>query len=89
MYYVYLLECVDGTIYTGITTNVPRRFKEHQSGKGGHFTRSRKVKRILHTETHADRGAALKREAHIKRLSRQKKLDLVRAHHATRRTRKE
>jgi putative endonuclease len=78
MYFVYLLECVDGSIYTGITTDVSRRFEEHRSGKGGHFTRAKKVKKVLYTEEQKDRGSALKREAEIKGLSRLKKLELVR-----------
>lgn len=77
MYFVYLLECEDKTIYTGITTDVKRRFKEHQEGKGGHFTRARKVKKVLYTEEHTDRSSALKREAAIKKLSRKEKLKLV------------
>ena len=50
MYYVYLLQCGDGTIYTGITTDVLRRFKEHKNGKGGHYTSSKKAVKILCTE---------------------------------------
>lgn len=76
-YYVYLLECADGSIYTGITTDVARRFKEHAAGKGGHFTRSHTPVRILHTEEHSDRSSASKREAEIKGLSRDKKLKLA------------
>jgi len=77
MYYVYLIECDDQSIYTGITTDVDRRFAEHQAGKGGHFTRSRKVKKVLYTEKQPDRSSALKREAEIKSWPREKKLALV------------
>ena len=77
MYFVYLLECEDGSLYTGITTDVARRLKEHQAGTGGHFTRARGAKRILYTEEHPDRSSASKREAAIKKLSRPKKLKLV------------
>ena len=77
MYFVYLLECADGSIYTGITTDVSRRFKEHATGKGGHFTRSHKPVRILYTEAHPDRSSASKREAEIKRFSRTEKLQLT------------
>ena len=77
MYYVYLLECEDGSIYTGITTDVARRFKEHQEGKGGRFTRAKKAKRIAHTEEHPDRSSALKREAEIKSWTRERKVALV------------
>ena len=77
MYFVYLLECADTRIYTGIATDVSRRFKEHVTGKGGHFTRSHKPVRILYTEAHPDRSSASKREAEIKRFSRTEKLQLT------------
>jgi putative endonuclease len=77
MYFVYLLECKDGSIYTGITTDVERRLSEHKKGKGGHFTRSKVAKRIIYTEKHPDRSSASKREAEIKSWSRGKKLKLV------------
>jgi len=76
-YFVYLLECEDDSLYTGITTDVGRRFKEHKDGTGGHFTRAKKAKRIVYSEQHANRSSALKREAAIKRLTREKKLTLV------------
>ncbi len=77
MYFVYILECSDGTLYTGITTDVTRRFSEHRSGKGGAYTRSKKVKKILYTEKHPNRSSALKREYEIKRWSHQKKIGLT------------
>ncbi|MDP3954514.1 MAG: GIY-YIG nuclease family protein [bacterium] len=77
MYFVYLMECSDKSIYTGITTDVQRRFSEHKKKKGGHYTGSRKVVRILHTEQYATRSEALKREAEIKGWNRQKKLNLI------------
>ncbi|MBU4350988.1 GIY-YIG nuclease family protein [Candidatus Parcubacteria bacterium] len=77
MYYVYLIECGDGTIYTGITTDIQRRLKEHSSGKGGAYTRSKKVKKILYTEQYIDRSNALKRETEIKGWRRKKKLNLI------------
>ncbi|PIR41295.1 MAG: hypothetical protein COV31_02005, partial [Candidatus Yanofskybacteria bacterium CG10_big_fil_rev_8_21_14_0_10_46_23] len=64
-------------VYTGITTDVGRRFEEHKSGKGGHYTKSKKVVRILYTEKFQTRGEALKREAQIKKWSRNKKLGLI------------
>lgn len=76
-YFVYILECADGSLYTGIATDVARRFEEHKSGKGAHYTSARKPVRILYTETYPDRSAALKREAQIKKLSRPKKLTLI------------
>ena len=77
MYYVYLIECEDGTIYTGITTDIQRRFKEHSLGKGGAYTRSKKVKKVLYTEEYKDRSSALKRETEIKGWRREKKLGLI------------
>lgn len=77
MYFVYLLECGDKSIYTGITTDVERRFKEHSSGKGGAYTRSKKVKKVLYTERFSTRSEALKREAEIKGWHQAKKLALI------------
>lgn len=76
MYFVYLLECADKSIYTGIATDVERRFKEHQKGTAAAYTRSRKAVRILYTEKAVDRSTALKREAAIKKLSRTEKIAL-------------
>jgi putative endonuclease len=77
MYYVYLIECADSTLYTGITTDIQRRFKEHSSGKGGAYTRSKKVKKVLYTEKFKNRSEALKRESEIKGWNRSKKLSLI------------
>jgi putative endonuclease len=77
MYYVYIIECVDATLYTGITTDVARRFAEHKAGKGGHYTRAHPVKRVLYSEPAATRSAALKREAEIKKWPREKKMGLA------------
>jgi predicted GIY-YIG superfamily endonuclease len=77
MYFVYLIECGDKSIYTGITTDLTRRLEEHKNGIGGRYTRSRKIIRILYSEKHPNRSAALKREAYIKSWSRAKKLDLI------------
>lgn len=76
-YSVYLLKCADKSIYTGITTDVERRFKEHVAGKASRYTRAHKAVKIVYTEKHKDRSAALKREAEIKNLIRSKKLDLI------------
>ncbi len=77
MYFVYLIECKDESLYTGITTNVERRFAEHKDGVGGRYTNSKKVVKVVYTEKHPDRSSALKREAQIKSWTRQKKLDLI------------
>ncbi|MDB5266568.1 MAG: endonuclease [Parcubacteria group bacterium] len=77
MYVVYILECKNGTLYTGITTDVERRVKEHRGGKGGHYTRSKGVKKLLYTEKHPNRSSASKREAEIKGWTRGQKLEFV------------
>ncbi len=77
MYFVYLIQCEGGSIYTGITTDIKRRFKEHQDKVGGHYTRAHNVEKILYTEECQTRSEALKREAEIKKLSRGKKLELI------------
>ena len=77
MYSIYLVQCAGGSIYTGITTDVERRFAEHKNKKGGHYTSSHKVLKIIHTEELATRSLALKREAEIKNWPRAKKLALA------------
>jgi putative endonuclease len=73
---VYLLECGDESLYTGITTDLARRVEEHKAGKGGAYTRAKKVKKILYSEKHKSRSSASKRESEIKTWPRQKKLTL-------------
>lgn len=77
MYFVYLLECSDKTIYTGITTDVDRRFAEHSSGEGANYTRAHGAKKILYTEKFKNRSEASKREAEIKKMTRDEKLRLI------------
>lgn len=77
MYFVYILECSDKSLYTGVTNDLERRFQQHKNKKGGHFTSSKDVVRIVYTEEHPDRSSALKRELQIKGWTRQKKLDLI------------
>lgn len=79
-YYVYLLRCGDGTLYTGYTDDVERRLAVHQSGKGAKYTRSRLPVELVYSEALPDKSAALRREAAIKKLPREKKLALVQAH---------
>ena len=75
---VYIIKASDGSLYTGITTDVQRRFVEHCSPeKGARFFRGRKPVEVVYTETHPDRSSALKREAAIKRLSRGEKIELI------------
>jgi putative endonuclease len=78
VYHIYILRCRDGTLYTGITTDVSRRFAEHRAGTASKYTRSRGVVRVVYTESCGTRGAALSRESAIKRLSRNEKLNFIR-----------
>ena len=77
MYYVYLIQCEDKSIYTGVTNDLERRFLEHKGKIGGHYTHSHKVEKILYTEKYNTRSEALKRETQIKGWRREKKLALV------------
>ena len=77
MWYVYLIECEDKSIYTGITDDLQQRFEHHRESKGGRYTRSHKVIKILHSEKFQTKSEALKREAQIKGWRREKKLNLI------------
>lgn len=76
-YFVYLVECADGTLYTGISTDVARRVAEHNAGAGAKYTRARRPVRVVYVEEAADRSAASRREFEIKRLSRKEKEALI------------
>ncbi|MEK7097843.1 MAG: GIY-YIG nuclease family protein [Patescibacteria group bacterium] len=76
-WFVYMALCADKSIYTGITTNVQRRFREHMTGKGAKYTRAKQIRKILYTEKQRNRSFALKREMEIKGWSREKKLKLA------------
>lgn len=75
---VYILECGDGTLYTGITDDLERRLKAHSRGKGAKYTRGRGPLKLRYREELADKGAALKRECAIKRLRKSEKIALFR-----------
>ena len=77
MYYVYMVKCRDGTLYTGTAADVEKRIAVHNSGKGAKYTRSRLPVTLVYQETVADKSAALKREIAIKRLPRIEKLQLI------------
>ena len=72
-FYCYILECSDGTYYTGWSTDPERRLREHNSGRGARYTRSRRPVRLVYLEELPDKSAALKRERAIKALSASKK----------------
>ena len=77
MWYVYMLKCQDGAIYTGVTDDIARRFKEHEQGKGGHYTNYNRPREILYKEPFEDRLDAEQREQQIKCWSKAKKLSLI------------
>lgn len=78
-WYLYILRCADDSLYTGITTNLVRRIQEHNTDKarGAKSLRGRKPVTLVYTEKHINRSAASLREAAIKKLSREKKLELI------------
>lgn len=75
---VYVLRCRDGSLYTGITNNLARRLAAHRAGTASAYTRSRRPVRLAYREPQPAKGAALRRESAIKRLTRAQKLVLVR-----------
>ncbi len=77
VWYVYLIECEDDSIYTGITDNLERRLNEHKAGRGGHYTYSHGAIEILYSENFETKSEALKRESQIKGWRREKKLNLI------------
>ncbi len=74
---IYILRCRDGSLYTGATNDLVRRLGQHAAGKGSRYTRSRLPVRLVFEEHARSRGAALRREAALKRLKRAEKLALV------------
>lgn len=75
--YVYILRCADGTLYTGWTTDINARLAAHNSGSGAKYTKPRRPVRLAYYEELPDKSSALKREAAIKKLPRNKKLELI------------
>jgi len=76
-FYCYILECSDGTFYTGWTTDPLRREKQHNAGTGARYTRMRRPVKMVYVEEQSDKSAALKRELVIKGMSRGRKMKLV------------
>lgn len=85
-YFVYIAECADGTLYTGITTDVERRMAEHNAGTGAKYTRSRGPVTPVFTEEHPDRSSASRRERDIKLMTRKQKEALIQGANAGRTT---
>ena len=77
MWSVYILRCADSTLYTGATTDVVRRVKEHNHKKGGACTMGRLPVKLIYQESYETQSQAFKREAQIKRWTRKKKLGLI------------
>lgn len=78
MHYTYIVECRDKTLYTGWTTNLEKRVRAHNEGKGAKYTKSRAPVRLVYYEQYETKQEALKREYAIKQLSRKEKLTLIR-----------
>jgi putative endonuclease len=74
---LYILRCRDGSLYTGITTDVEKRFAAHNAGKGAKYTRGRGPLELVYTEECGDRSAALKRELEVKAMSREEKIAII------------
>jgi predicted GIY-YIG superfamily endonuclease len=75
---VYIVRCNDGTLYTGIAKDVPRRCKQHNAGTASKYTRSRLPVKLVYQEVHPGQSSALKREIAIKAMTRREKLALIR-----------
>ncbi|WP_439028200.1 GIY-YIG nuclease family protein [Haloarchaeobius sp. DT45] len=76
-HYVYVVECADGTLYTGYTTDVERRVSEHDAGEGAKYTRGRTPVELRYQESFSSKSAAMSREYEIKQLSRREKEVLI------------
>ena len=78
--YTYILECADGSFYTGWTNDLQKRLRLHNQGKASKYTRSRLPVRLVYMEEHQTKQEAMKREYAIKQLSRQDKMQLIRTY---------
>ena len=76
-WWVYILRCADGTLYTGSTNDLDRRLAAHNAGRGAKYTRTRRPVALVYREEAADKSAALQREAALKKLARAAKLRLI------------
>ncbi|HEY5982695.1 MAG TPA: GIY-YIG nuclease family protein [Anaerolineales bacterium] len=75
--YCYIVECADGSYYTGWTTDPEKRLRAHNSGRGARYTRARRPVRLVLLEAQPDRAGAMKRERSIKSMSRARKMELI------------
>ena len=78
--YMYVVECADGTLYTGYTTDVERRIKTHNAGKGAKYTKSRLPVKLIYQESFDSKEAAMSAESYFKQKTRQQKLDYIHEH---------
>lgn len=76
-WWVYMLQCGDNTLYTGMTDNIDRRIAEHQAGKGAKYTRERSPITLVYKEKCENKSQALRRESQIKHLTRREKIALI------------
>jgi len=77
-WFTYIVQCSDNSLYTGVTTDLERRVKEHNtSNKGAKYTKTRRPVKLVYNETHTDRSSSCKRESAIKKLSRIDKLKII------------
>lgn len=77
MYYIYILLCRDNSLYTGFTTNLEQRLKDHNEGKGSKYVRSKLPVRLVYSEEYSSKSEALKREWQIKGWERSKKISIL------------
>ena len=77
MWFVYIIRCIDNSLYTGISTDPEKRLQDHKNGKGGAYTRSHKPLNLVYKEKCKDKSSALKRELGIKKLSKAKKEAII------------
>lgn len=76
---VYILECCDGTLYTGWTNDITKRFEAHQNGKGAKYTKVRRPVKLVYVEQCEDKSSGMKREYEIKKMRRSEKMKLVKS----------
>ena len=77
MWFVYIIQCIDGSLYTGSTNNLEKRFEAHKSGKGAKYTRSHKPKKIVFFKRYGKKTMALRKEREIKNWTRGQKLKFI------------
>lgn len=76
-WYLYILQCKDGSLYTGVTNDVQKRLEAHREGRGAKYTRGRSPLTLVYQEKCGDKSAALRREAQVKKLRKSDKLQLI------------